>query len=81
MLGFESLPTAIEPWCFIQCSMGTIGYYESVSEVIKKSGTTESRTRTYRLRNFCPNTIAEVYFRKKNFGRNRLKKKKNESTE
>ena len=48
----------------------------NVSEIIKISDTTDIRTRTYCLRNFCPNPTADIYFRIKRVGKIGLKKRK-----
>ena len=48
---------------------------QNANEIKKLYGTTEVRTRTYRLRNFCPNLTVEIYFIFKKVGKNTLKKK------
>ena len=48
----------------------------SVSEFVKTSDKTKFWTRTYCLRNFCPNIAADFCFWPKSFGRTRVRKRK-----
>ena len=80
MLDSEPLPSASEPCCPTHLQWEMIGNSDKCQWSHKKCGPTEIRTRSYSLRNFCPNPTAEFYFWQK-VGKNRLKKKKNDRTE
>ena len=64
---FVMLPTV--PWEQLEI-------LTNVSEIIKISDTTKIRTRTYCLRNFCPNPTAGIYFGIKKSWENWTEKKK-----
>ena len=62
MLRFEPVSGASEHCCLTHWAIRNIKISDKNQWNHKIYGTTENRTRTYCLRNFCPNRTAEILF-------------------